>query len=141
MIEAIVLNGSNETFRECIEIWGARRKFQRFDIHAGKDIAKFFCEIAASIMNEVAFSIEPMDRSIKTCQLTGSLLTPLSGWVLGDSAQNDFSGFQVNEKQDVEGGQPKAAPDFDSEEVASPDDVLVLRYELRPCFPSASLRC
>ena len=73
-----------------------------------------------------------LDQPVFTGQVTGNLFH--SGFIgrVGGAAQNDPAGLDVNEEQDIEGGQADTGPDFRSEKVCGPEHVLVSADELCP---------
>jgi len=70
--------------------------------------------------------------AIRGRQIPGDLFQPFCLGIGCHTAQHDLARLQMNEEQDVEGGQPTGGPDFGGEEIGGPKHLLVTTNELGP---------
>jgi len=75
--QAAFLNRLHESLRVCIQIWGSRRQFDRFDSYISKHAQEFPCEQRVPIMNEITLTFEE-SRLVKNLKRIERVWFPVS---------------------------------------------------------------
>ena len=107
--------GTNPAFGESVQIRTPWRK-GRWPYSAGpQDIQKRSAEFCIPIMKQVAHAMEESRTLVGG--VASRLNHPLGVGMLGQDGETEAARFQVNEEQDVVGGETSPGEHFDCEEV------------------------
>jgi len=90
-------------------------------------------------MKKVVHSME--ESATLVGGVAGHLNHPLGGGMFGQTGETDAARFQMNEEQDVVGGETSPGKHFDGEEVGTCEDGHVRGNEILPGGILAPLGC
>ncbi len=109
LVQAFAFDGADPALGKGVQIRAARRQDHRFDPNGLEDFVKSGRVFSVPIMNEI---LGPCHGRVRSRHVAGDLLDPSVGRVWRDAAENDSAGLQMNEEENVVGGEAIGGPDL-----------------------------
>lgn len=115
--KALLLHRADPPFAECVQIWAARRNLKTPDPFRCQHMVERHTELRISVMQHVTAVAEPSGGVADG--IARHLSEPGFSGMACDAGKRDASGLEIEEEQDVVGGEPTPGQDLDGEEVGS----------------------
>src|SRR5208337_5095290 len=129
LIEAFFLDRTHPAFGKGVEVGGLWRQLESLNAGGVEDRIEVVGEYGIAVVEqEAGVGHGPVVGG----DVAGDLFQPGLVGEWSDAGEDDSAGLEMEEEQDVEGGQAGGGPDFCGEEVGGPEHGRVSANELGP---------
>jgi hypothetical protein len=137
--QAFLPHGTDPALGKRIQIRTPRRKSQWPYTTGSQDIQKRRAELRIAIVEKVPLAAEKPGTFVGG--VASHLEHPLRGRMSGQAGEGDPAGFQMDEEQDVVGGETSPGKHLNGEEIGACQDGEVGGDEIAPGGSLAAFRC
>src|SRR5271166_5408278 len=129
LVEAFFLDRTHPAFGKGIEVGGLWRQLESLNACGMEDGIEVVGEFGIAVVEqEAGIGHGPVGGG----DIAGDLFQPGLVGEWSDASEDDAAGLEVEEEQDVAGGQAGGGPDFSGEEIGGPEHGRVPADELGP---------
>src|SRR5271167_347366 len=129
LIEAFLLDRTHPAFRKGVEVGGLWRQLESLNAGGVEDRIEVLGEFGIAVVEqEAGIGHGPVVGG----DIAGDLFQPGFIGKRSDASEDDAAGLEMEEEEDVEGGQAGGGPDFSGEEVGGPEHGRVPTDERGP---------